>query len=91
MTKFTLVTTLLLISGCSLLPPKVQEVKIPVIVPCVWFTPVKPNLISDAELVKLDDGNFVTALHLDRLQRRGYEAELEAVLAGCINLPEAAK
>ena len=74
----------LLLSGCSLLPPKVQEVKIPIIVPCVKYSPVKPNLITDAELLKMIDGNFVTALHLDRLKRQSYEAELEAVLAGCV-------
>lgn len=74
----------LLLSGCSFLPPKVQEVSIPVIVACVKYTPVKPILISDADLMKLDDGNFVTALHLDRLQRQSYEAELEAVIAGCV-------
>lgn len=73
----------LLLSGCSLLPPKVQEIKVPVILQCVKFSPVKPDLISDAELLKMIDGNFVTALHLDRLQRQSYEAELEAVIAGC--------
>ena len=76
--------SVLLLSGCSLLPPKVQEIQIPVIIPCVKYSPVKPNLISDADLRKLDDGNFVTALHLDRLQRQSYEAELEAVIAGCV-------
>lgn len=75
---------ILLLSGCSLLPPKVQEVKIPVIVPCVFFTPVKPSLISDAELFIMLDGHFVTALHLDRLKRQSYEAELEAVIAACV-------
>jgi hypothetical protein len=73
----------LLLSGCSLLPPKIQEIKIPVPVSCIETTPSKPSLITDAELIKLDDGKFVTALHLDRLKRQNYEAELEAILSGC--------
>jgi PBP1b-binding outer membrane lipoprotein LpoB len=75
---------ILLLTGCSLVAPKVQTVNIPVIQPCVLFAPVKPSLISDAELLKMIDGNFVTALHLDRLKRQSYEAELEAIISGCI-------
>ena len=59
------------------------SVKIPVVVSCVKFIPKKPLFTTDAELAKIKDGNFVTALHLDRLKRQNYEAELEAILAGC--------
>lgn len=67
-------------SGSPLIP---IEVKIPVAVSCVKFIPKKPVFTTDAELAKIKDGNFVTALHLDRLKRQSYEAELEAILAGC--------
>jgi hypothetical protein len=76
---------LLLLSSCTAMPPKVTEVKIPVpiVIKCKLEKVAKPELISDAELVKLPDGAYVWALHRDRLQRKGYEAELEAVINGC--------
>ncbi len=73
-----------MLSSCaSLLPVKTLEVKVPVAVPCVQAMPEKPYFITDDELLAYDKGNFITALHVDRLQRQSYEAELEAVLAGC--------
>lgn len=75
---------ILLLTGCGLAAPKVQTVNIPVIQPCILFAPVKPSLISDAELLKMIDGNFVTALHIDRLKRQSYETELEAVIKACV-------
>lgn len=66
-------------------PPKVEIVKVPVNVSCVGVLPIKPKLMTDAELTSLKDkpGSFVYALHIDRLQRDAYMAELEAVIEGC--------
>jgi hypothetical protein len=59
------------------------EVKVPISVPCIVDLPVSPSFITDEELKKLKDGNFVSALHVDRMKRQDYEAELEAVLIAC--------
>lgn len=79
------------LTGCSLLPPKVVEVKIPYPVSCIEAMPVKPDFISDANLIKMLDGNFVTALHIDRLKRISYIDDLEAVLSACDYMPQGVK
>lgn len=76
---------IILLSSCtSFFPPKVVEVNIPVAVPCITEMPTKPEFISNEDLLKLKDGNFVYALHVDRLKRMGYEENLEALMTGCI-------
>lgn len=82
--KLFILPCLFLTSCATLFPPKTIEVKIPVAVSCIDVMPEKPDLISDAELWSYENGNFITALHVDRLQRKSYEALLEAVLEGCI-------
>lgn len=73
------------LTSCAITPkpPQVVEVKIPVIVKCIENLPVKPAFKKDAELLLLNNAQFVTALHIDRLQRDAYIAELEAVIEGC--------
>ncbi|WP_137719363.1 hypothetical protein [Methylobacillus flagellatus] len=61
-----------------------QRVEIPVPVSCIDQIPARPQLITDAELMELQPGQFVTALHVDRLKRDGYQANLEALLEGCL-------
>jgi PBP1b-binding outer membrane lipoprotein LpoB len=79
----------LLLSGCALVsPPKVVQVKIPVMVSCIQSMPTKPSFITDVELIKMIEGNFVTALHIDRMKRQSYEAELEAILTACQYIPD---
>lgn len=60
------------------------EVKVPIAIPCFSKLPDKPDLITDNELKKLNSSSFVSALHVDRLERQGYELELEAVLNACL-------
>jgi hypothetical protein len=74
-------SALLLLVGCTTVP---KEVRIRVPVPCVEQAPQRPSLIADAELRALDDYGLVIALARDRRLRQGYEAQLEAVLAGCL-------
>lgn len=68
-------------SGSPLTP---IEVKFPLQSHALNLPPKKPVFTTEAELAKIKDGNFVTTPHLDRLKRQSYEAELEAILAGCI-------
>ncbi len=75
---------ILALSGCQSIPDAPSEVKIPVPVPCIETMPTAPALISDADLLALPDGPFVIALGIDRKQRAGYIAELEAVLQACV-------
>lgn len=77
----TLLATSLLLVGCA--SPIPQEVRIPVPVPCVEHPPERPSMLSDSELLALDDYGLVIALARDRRIRQGYEAELEATIAGC--------
>lgn len=88
MKAILLVLTICLLTACNPRqvlpdPPKIELVKVPVRVECVGKLPIKPILITDAELSALKPGAFVTALHIDRLQRDAYMAELEAVIEGC--------
>lgn len=67
-------------------PPKIVEVKIVVPVNCLGPLPEKPYLITDAELVLLTPSKFVTELHIDRLMRDMYMAQIEAAMEGCKSL-----
>ena len=72
-----------LLAGCSTIPEAPKEIRIPVPVPCIERAPVKPSMLSDAELLTLDDFGLVVALARDRRIRQGYEAVLEATIEGC--------
>lgn len=78
----------LLLAGCAstFIPPVPSETSIPVGVPCLTIDmiPVKPDFVSDAQLAAKPDGQFVLSLASDRLARRDYEKELEAVLFACV-------
>jgi hypothetical protein len=78
------VVAILPLAGCASGPPPLPvEVRIPVPVPCIAETPARPELLTDGALAALDDYRLVLELARDRRLRQGYEAELEAVVAGC--------
>lgn len=77
-----LLIVVLAIAGCSSLPVP-REIRVPVPVPCIDRTPERPSMLSDQELLALDDYALVVSLARDRRIRQGYEAELEATLEGC--------
>lgn len=88
MKTIILLALTIFLCSCSLTPkmpdpPKIVEVKVIVPVNCLGPLPTKPDLISDASLILLQPGSFVTALHIDRLKRDMYMAELEAGIEGC--------
>jgi hypothetical protein len=58
-------------------------VRVPVPVPCIEVAPVRPSLLSDEQLLALDDYGLILALAQDRRARQGYVAELEGAVAGC--------
>lgn len=71
------------LAGCSAIQQPPREVRVPVAVPCITQPPARPSMLSDAELLALDDYALVIALARDRRIRQAYEAEIEAELAGC--------
>lgn len=84
MIKYILMISFVLsLSACSFITPKVQEVDIPVVVPCKVETPRKPLFIVDSLPIGSDIFEQVKALLAERKQRQGYEKELEAVVEAC--------
>jgi len=61
-----------------------REVPVVVPVPCVAERPQRPSMLSDADLLALDDYGLIVALARDRRIRQGYQVELEAAIAGCL-------
>jgi hypothetical protein len=69
--------------GCSNVPVAPKEVRVPVTVSCIEQAPQRPSMMSDQELLALDDYGIVVALARDRRIRQGYQAVLESVVEGC--------
>jgi hypothetical protein len=78
-----LVFALAILSGCAGTPPAVERVEIPVFTPCVKVVPVRPDFEFDKLSSTASDGEKVLALARDWPRGRKYEAQLEAVVAGC--------
>lgn len=74
---------LLLLAGCASTPALPERVEVPVPVPCVAQVPARPEFVTDAQLRAMGDYALILSLAKDRLQRRQYEAEVEAVIAAC--------
>lgn len=73
-----------LLSGCAAtVPAPSSPITVPVPVPCITKAPERPNVVSDAELEAMSDYQLVYALWRDRLQRIGYEGELEVIISTC--------
>ena len=78
------VLTLAFLAGCAGQPTLPTETKIPVAVPCISETVKKPVFVTDGDLLKLNDYDFVVTLAKDRKEREGYELLLEAAISGCM-------
>lgn len=70
-------------AGCSTVPTAPKEVRVPVPVKCIDQVPQRPSMLSDGELLAMDDYGLVIALARDRRIRQGYEIELETLVQGC--------
>jgi hypothetical protein len=75
----------LALAGCTDFPSKVDTVYVPTYVPCVTHIAVKPDLSFEQEV--RDIYYQVKALLADRLKMQEYEADLEAIVAGCTQEP----
>ena len=73
----------LMLAGCASPPPDPVRVEIPVFTPCVKVVPQRPAYEFDQLAPAATDGEIVLALARDWLRGRTYEAQLEAVVAGC--------
>ena len=76
---------LILLTGCATITPPAQpiEVKVPVAVPCRVTAPTRPAFAVDALAVGSSLWDQMAALTAERLQRIGYESELEAAVRSC--------
>lgn len=82
-----LTLTLFALCSCSSRPakPEVQIVKVPVAVKCIESAPVKP--LFEVTLLRSEDDldRAAKSYMIERRQRIAYEAELEALIVGCID------
>lgn len=73
---------LMLLAGCA--TPPVQQVKVPVYVPCVSAAPVRPPFAAGTLASDASDGEKVLAIARDLPLHLKYEGELEALVFGCL-------
>lgn len=71
------------LAGCTTTAPRVQEVLVPIQVPCKIDKPAKPNFAVDTLGIDANIFEKVKALLAERKQRMGYEKELEVLIDGC--------
>ncbi len=73
------------LAGCATTPCTAQpvEVRVPVAVPCNAPMPERPAFAVDALPIGSSIWDQMAALRGERLQRQGYEAELEAAVRAC--------
>ncbi|MEF2265343.1 hypothetical protein V3C40_01005 [Janthinobacterium sp. LS2A] len=79
------------LAGCASASPVPQRVEIPVFTPCVKVAPQRPVYEFDRLVPAATDGEVILALARDWPRGRKYEAELEAVILGCIPQEEKAE
>ena len=77
------ISCVVLLAGCGSAPLAPQRVEVPVFTPCVKVVPQRPAYEFDQLTPVATDGEIVLALARDWLRGRPYEAQLEAVIAGC--------
>ncbi|CUI09415.1 hypothetical protein BN2497_13607 [Janthinobacterium sp. CG23_2] len=70
--------------GCAVAPPVTQEIKVPVYRPCIAGVPERPAFATRTLAPDASDGEKVLALARDLPLHLKYEAQLEAVIAGCL-------
>lgn len=72
-----------LLASCGVAP--VREVKVPVPVECRIDMPARPAMPTEALAPGVDLDRFSAAALAEIELRVGYEGELRAALAGCLN------
>ncbi|MFM0391187.1 hypothetical protein [Paraburkholderia phytofirmans] len=88
-----LCSALLVVPGCGSAPlapisPVVHtetvEAKVQVPVSCIDAVPTAPAFLVDTDLLAPPNGSAVDRLWRDRLQRKQWEGQLEALLVACV-------
>lgn len=74
-----------LLAACGIAP--VREVKVPVPVECRVETPVRPAMPTEALAPGVDLDRFSAVALAEIELREGYEGELRASLASCVESP----
>lgn len=82
-----LLLLLLAVTGCSKVIYKPVEVEVIVPVPCVDTVPTKPVWETSRLNKNSSLNDAANAYMIERRQRIGYEAELEALVNSCAQLP----
>lgn len=70
-----------LLAGCA--APRVQQVNVPVPVPCRESEPPRPAMPTEALAPDTTLDTFVAAVAAELERREGYEGQLRAALAAC--------
>lgn len=73
-----------LLAACDTLPPPVREVRVPVYTPCIKAAPERPVFAARTLAPDASDGEKILAIARDLPMHLRYEAQLEALLAGCL-------
>lgn len=73
------------LAGCAASPPavRVEQVRVPVPVPCRVTEPARPLMPTDALAPDAALDAFTAAAIAEIERREGYEGELRAALAAC--------
>lgn len=85
MKKLLVIAAIIILSGCAMTPaaPIVQEVRVPVSVPCKIIPPEAPAFAVDGLPIGSILYDQMIALRAERLQRIGFESELIAAIKAC--------
>lgn len=84
--KIMTVLLAMLLTGCACFKepePQIVRVEVPVTQKCVKELPARPAFVTDAEMKAMSDYQLVLAMRRDQMMRRGYTAELEALVEAC--------
>ena len=76
----------MLLAGCTTAPPVPVRVEVPVMVPCIGWVSGRPAYEFDKLPATATDGEIILVLARDWLSGREYEGELEALIAGCLQI-----
>lgn len=80
-----LCAVLLMLAGCAARPAlRVQQVNVPVPVPCQQTVPVRPVMPTESLNPGVTLDAFAAAAIAEIERREGYEGELRAALTACV-------
>lgn len=86
MKTILLLVSLVILSGCSSVPSKVEVQKVQVMIPVPCSTQIPPEPVFNVDSLKSSDDIFikVKSLLADNELHKGYELRLNAALLSCV-------